>query len=155
MAPLFVMLVGWAGFRLLGALGALSGADTWSGALRYAMAAMFIFTAMSHFAPRTRADLVRMVPPKLPAPALLVTMTGILELLGAIGLLTPPFVGYAALALSLLLIAMFPANVYAAHAGLTIAGRPATPLAIRFPMQLFWIGALWYIARQYAPELPG
>ena len=154
MAPLLVMLVGWGGFRLLGRMGSLSGATTWSGALRYALAAMFIFTAMSHFAPRTRRDLVRMVPPTLPAPALLVTLTGVLELLGAIGLLTPPFVGHAALALSVLLIVMFPANVYAAHAGLSIGGRPATPLAIRFPMQLFWIGALWYIARQHAPQVP-
>ena len=151
MAPLVVMIVGWLGFRLLGAMGIISAGDSWSGALRYALAAMFMFTAMSHFAPRTRPDLVRMVPPVFPKPALLVTITGILELLGAIGLLLPPFVGLSALALGLLLIAMFPANIYAAHQALTIGGRTATPLALRFPLQLFWIGALWWIAGQHAP----
>jgi uncharacterized membrane protein len=145
------MILGWLGFRLLGALGALSAAGTWSGALRYALAAMFVFTAGSHFAPRTRPDLIRMVPSFFPKPALLVTLTGVLELLGAIGLLLPPFVALAAMALSVLLIAMFPANVYAAQHGLKIGGRAAAPLAIRLPLQLFWIGALWWIAGQHAP----
>jgi uncharacterized membrane protein len=151
MAPLIVMIVGWLGFRLLGAVGASSAGASWSGALRYALAAMFLFTAMSHFAPRTRPDLIRMVPPQLPRPGLLVTLTGIFEFLGGVGLLLPPFVAPAALALSLLLIAMFPANIYAAQHALAIDGRPATPLAVRFPIQLFWIGALWWIVRLHAP----
>jgi len=44
-----------------------------SGALSFALAAMFVFTAVSHFHPRTRPDLIRMVPASLPAPELLVT----------------------------------------------------------------------------------
>jgi uncharacterized membrane protein len=151
MAPLIVMLVGWVGFRLMGAVGVLSAGTTWTGALRYALSAMFIFTAISHFHPRTRPDLIRMVPPFFPVPGVLVTMTGMLELLGGLGLLVPPYIEFAAVALSLLLIAMFPANVYAAVNNLTIGGRPATPLAIRLPLQLFWIGALWWIAR----SIPG
>jgi uncharacterized membrane protein len=147
MAPLVVMIFGWLGFRLMGALGALQAGATWSGALRYAMAAMFIFTAVSHFHPRTRPDLIRMVPPILPTPGLLVTLTGILEAIGALGLLVPPLVPLAAVALSGLLIAMFPANIYSAINNLTVGGRPATPLALRLPLQLFWIGALWWIAR--------
>ena len=147
MAPLIVMIVGWLGFRLMGALGLLSAGATWTGSLRYAMAAMFIFTAISHFHVRTRPDLVRMVPPILPMPGVLVTLTGILELVGAWGLLIPPLVAPAALMLSVLLIAMFPANIYAAINNLPIGGRPATPLAIRFPLQLFWIGTLWWIAQ--------
>lgn len=147
MAPLVVMLGGWLAFRLMGAMGMLSAGATSIGALRYAMSAMFIFTAISHFHPRTRPDLVRMVPPFFPMPGALVTLTGILELAGALGLLVPPLIAPAALALSGLLIAMFPANIYAAVNNLTIGGRQATPLAIRLPLQLFWIGALWWIAR--------
>lgn len=147
MAPLVVMLGGWLAFRLMGAMGMLSAGATWIGALRYAMSAMFIFTAISHFHPRTRPDLVRMVPPFFPMPGALVTLTGILELAGALGLLVPPLIAPAALALSGLLMAMFPANIYAAVNNLTIGGRQATPLAIRLPLQLFWIGALWWIAR--------
>ena len=90
MAPLVVQLVAWAGFWLAGLTGLLPAAATPVGALRFALAVMFGFTALSHFLPRTRPDLIRMVPPALPAPGLLVSLTGLLELAGAIGLLLPP-----------------------------------------------------------------
>jgi uncharacterized membrane protein len=109
---------------------------------------MFAFTAASHFVTRTRGDLVRMVPPGLPSPALLVTITGVLEVLGAIGLLIPSTISVSAYALVALLVALFPANVNAARNKLIVAGRPATPLVFRLTMQLFWIGALWWVARR-------
>lgn len=115
MAPLVVMLAGWVGFRLAGTLG-FAPADSTLGALRFALALMFAFTAAAHFGPRMRATLVRMVPPKLPNPALLVTLTGLAELAGAVGLLVPPLVRPAAWALAALLVAMTPAKVYAARA---------------------------------------
>ena len=145
MAPLIVMLVSWLVARSIGAISEWLPADSWSGALRFAMAAMFVFTAGSHFHPRTRPDLIRMVPPSLPAPALLVTATGVLELAGAIGLLVPWALTAAASALIALLVAMFPANIHAARGGVVIAGRRAMPLVWRAPLQLFWITALWWI----------
>src|SRR5262249_6738037 len=126
MGPLIVMLVAWAVAR----------------SLRIALAAMFFFTAVSHFLPRTRPDPVRMVPQALPRPALLVTLTGILEAVLAAALLAPAVARLAAWALVALLVALLPANVYADRAKLTIGGRRATPLWIRLPLQLFWIGAL-------------
>jgi hypothetical protein len=83
MAPLIVMIAAWLVVRAFGALMPWSAADSWGGALRFALAAMFLFTAGSHFHPRTRGDLVRMVPPSLPAPAALVSFTGVLEVIGA------------------------------------------------------------------------
>jgi uncharacterized membrane protein len=76
-----------------------------------------------------------MVPPQLPQAGLLVTLTGVLELAGAAGLVVPSYIpaGYGLIAL---LVVMFPANVYAARARVTIAGRPATPLSTRLPLQL-------------------
>ena len=68
-----------------------------------------------------RAELVAMVPPALPAPELLITLTGVAELAGAIGLLWRPTATAAAAGLSALLIGMFPANVYAAVSGLETA----------------------------------
>ncbi len=59
--------------------------------------------------------MIAIVPPRLPAPALLVTITGVLELLGAVGLLIPATRVAAAVCLFLLMVAMFPANVYAAR----------------------------------------
>src|SRR5215510_11892128 len=99
----------------------------WWDALRFALAGMFLLTASAHWGKR-RPDLVRMVPPRLPPPHLLLTITGIPQLLGAAGLLVPHLAPYAAAALALLLLALFPANVHAARAGLTLAGRPVTPL---------------------------
>jgi uncharacterized membrane protein len=129
-APLIVQLVAWAGFWLAGLTGLLPAAGTPVGALRFALAVMFGFTALSHFLPRTRPDLIRMVPPALPAP----------------GLLVPSLTGLAALALAALLVALFSANLRADRAGLQIAGRRATPLRYRLPLQLFWIACLLWVA---------
>jgi len=145
MAPLIVMLATWLVARSVGTTGLWVQADSWTGALRIGLAAMFVFTAVSHFHPRTRPDLIRMVPTSLPAPAVLVSATGVLELLGAIGLLVPRALPAAAYGLMLLLVAMFPANVHAAREGLMIGGRRATPLLWRLPLQLFWIAALWWV----------
>jgi uncharacterized membrane protein len=106
---------------------------------------MFVFTGVAHFT-KTRDDLVRMVPPQFPQPGLLVTLSGIAELLGAVGLLLPFFARWAAWALAALLIAMFPANIYAARTGLSIAGRAHTRLILRLPLQLLWIGLLLWSA---------
>ena len=141
-----VMLAGWLTARVLGAVGLVDSATSWSGALRFGLAAMFVFTAIAHFTSRTRLEMIRMIPPQFPQPEFLVTLTGILEFAGAAGLLTPGFTRPAAYCLMALLLAMFPANVRAARETLLVAGRPAMPLSLRLPLQIFWIGALWWVA---------
>ena len=50
----------------------------------------------------------------------------------------------AGIALVLFLIAVFPANVRAARTGVTLRGKPATPLWLRLPLQLLFIGlTIW------------
>jgi uncharacterized membrane protein len=88
-----------------------------------------------------------MVPPALPYPALLVTVTGVLELLGAAGLLHRRTANRAAAGLAILLVAMFPANVYAAMSGLTLGGEPPTALLPRAAMQLLYLAAALVVAR--------
>jgi uncharacterized membrane protein len=144
MIPFCVMLAAMLAARTAGTLGAGFG-DDWRSATRIGLAVMFVFTGVAHFN-RTRADLIRMVPPQLPRPDLLVTVTGIAELAGAIGLLIPGLRQAAARGLMLLLVAMFPANIHAARTGHSIAGRPHTTMAVRFPLQIFWIGLLWWSA---------
>ena len=112
----------------------------WWTALRIALAAMFLLGASAHWGKR-RADLIRMVPAALPRPELLVTSTGICEILGAVGLLIPRVAPVAALGLTLLLIALFPANVRAARQAISIAGRPATPLPARTLIQILFVTA--------------
>ena len=147
MAPLIVMLVSSVAARLAGFTGFWPQMDSWSDALRVALAAMFVFTGVSHFHRRTRRDLVRMVPPKLPKPVLLVTITGVVEFVGAAGLLLPTTATAAAYGMIALLVAVFPANLHAARVGVVIAGRRAMPIVWRAPLQLFWIVALWWVAQ--------
>ena len=116
----------------------------WRDAVRTGLAIMFLFTAGSHFAPSISRDLAAMIPPPLTGAMWMIYATGILEIAGAIGLLTKRFRRPAAICLALLLIAMFPANVYAAMAGVPLRGAAATPLWIRTPMQIFWIALLWW-----------
>lgn len=112
----------------------------WWTALRVALCAMFLLTASAHWGKR-RADLIRMVPATFPRPDLMVTVTGVCEMLGAIGLLIPAVAPYAAAGLTLLLLAIFPANVRAAREQLTIAGAPATPIVARTLIQIVFLAA--------------
>ena len=139
MAPLIVLVGSFLLLLAAGRLGVTALRD-WSTALRWALAAMFLLTASAHFT-SMRADLVRMVPPAFPVPDLIVTVTGVLEIAGAIGLLIPRTAPMAAAGLALLLLAMFPANVYAAQHGLTLADKPVTALGPRTAMQLLFLAA--------------
>ena len=107
---------------------------------------MFLLTGLAHFGLGRRAGLVAMVPPRLPRPELLVTVTGVLELAGAAGLLLPPTYRLAAACLALLMLAMFPANVYAARHHVDLAGKPATPLPLRTALQVLYVAAALTVA---------
>lgn len=95
----------------------------WHADARWAMAVFFVIAGLSHFGP-ARAGFVGMVPPWVPVNHdLVIVVTGILEICGGIGLLVPATSRAAGLALVLFLIAVFPANVYAAQHHLRIFGR--------------------------------
>ncbi len=140
MAPLIVLIVSSLLFWLAGKAGVAAFADT-GFVLRASLASMFVLTASAHWGKR-RPDLIRMVPPAFPRPDLLVTITGVLELLGIIGLLLPITARIACICLALLLLALFPANVYAARQRLTIAGRRVPNLPVRTAIQLVFLGVL-------------
>jgi uncharacterized membrane protein len=123
--------------RLAGAAG-VEALDSWPAATRAGLAAMLLFTALAHFN-SMRHDLARMVPPAVPRPMAMVYFTGMCEALGAIGLLVPQTRVAAAAALILLFVALLPANVHAARAGVTLRGKPATPLTVRVPLQILFI----------------
>ena len=125
-------VLGWAGVEYL---------TIWQHCLRIAVAAMFLLTASAHWGKR-RPDLIRTVPPVFPRPDLLVTLTGIAELAGAIGMLWTPVIKAASVGLSLLLVALFPANVYAARHHLTIGGRKVPGLAVRAVLQIVFLVAV-------------
>lgn len=139
MAPLIALVVGTLTARLAGSLG-VDHVSSWPSAVAVGLALMFVVTGIAHFVNPLRRDLIAIVPPRLPAPALLVTVTGVLELLGAAGLLYPPTRPAAAVALGVLMIAMFPANVYASR----MPSPPksmTTALPLRTVEQFVFVGA--------------
>ena len=137
MAVLIVLFGSWLIFRGIGALG-VPALATWQDSARYALAAMFAFTGIGHFT-KLRHDFARMVPRMFPWPMAMVYITGVLELLGAAGLLLPRFRALTGLCLIALLVVMFPANMRAAFNHMRLGGRTATPLWLRAPMQLLFI----------------
>ena len=140
MLVLIVLLVSWIAFRGMGAAG-VHALSSWRDSARYALAVMFIFTATAHFN-KMKHDLARMIPPFFPCPLLSVYVTGVLEVLGALGLMLPQHRRLAGICLIALLIGMFVANVNAAQ-----SGKPATPLWLRAPMQVLFIALLWWSTR--------
>ncbi|MEO3924777.1 DoxX family protein [Micromonosporaceae bacterium B7E4] len=140
MVPLIALISGFAALRMLGLAG-VDALDAWQPALRGGLALMLVTTAAVHFLPSWRRDLATMVPSALPHPYLLVTVTGVLEFVGAAGLLIAPVAPYAATGLALLMAAMFPANVSAARRRLSLGGKPVTPLPQRTAMQVLFIAA--------------
>jgi uncharacterized membrane protein len=73
-------------------------------------------------------------------------LTGGYEILRAIGLLVSRVRPAAGVALIIFFIAVLPANIHAARAGVTLRREPATPLVVRVPMQLLFIGLTWWSA---------
>jgi uncharacterized membrane protein len=142
MTVLIVLFAFWLGFRALGALG-VPALAAWSTSARYALAVMFLFTSLAHFT-KMKHELAPMVPGVFPRPLLVIYLTGVLEFLGSLGLLLPNFRSAAAFCLMGLLIAMFLANVKAARDRLTLRGKPATALWLRAPMQILFVGLLWW-----------
>ena len=144
MIVLLVLVVSFAVLRILGWAG-VTALNEWNLPLRIALFLMFLLTASAHWG-RGRPDLIRMVPAAFPSPGLMVSLTGVLEILGAVGLLIPATARAAAICLAILLVALFPANVRAAREGLTILGHRAMSVPVRGAMQLVFLAALAAVA---------
>ncbi|MEW2066489.1 hypothetical protein [Streptomyces sp. NPDC007346] len=118
-------------------------------ALRAGLCAMFLLTGAVHFV-GMRTELVAMVPGWLPFPGLLVTVSGVLELAGALAMVVRRLVPWAGIGLSALLVAMFPANVAWA---LSESGLPWwDELLPRTVMQLVFLAATLTLVRLTLPR---
>ena len=107
---------------------------------RFALALFFIIAGTAHFI--TPAPYLAIVPSSLPWPVALVALSGVAEILGGLGICFPSTRRLAGWCLIALLLAVFPANVYAISTGMVIAGHslPAWILWARLPFQLLFIG---------------
>lgn len=142
MAPIITLIVVTAVARLVGSFTWGRGYfATWPAALCAGVAAMFLLTGGAHFV-GLRDDLIRMVPPVFGNPGFWVTFTGLAEIAGAIGILIPATRRLAAIGLLLLLLAVFPANVYAARQQIPFDGEPPTSLVLRSIEQIIFLAAV-------------
>jgi uncharacterized membrane protein len=144
MAPLVTLL---ATFAVAWALTRYRPDRTLAG--RVALAVMLFVTASAHFF--DRASLVAMVPSFVPARAALVYATGAAELLFAVALLARPrpWLGWV---LAAFFVALLPANVYSALAGVGLGGHGPGYLLFRVPLQLLFIA--WALIATKAVRWP-
>ena len=99
----------------------------------------FFIGGIMHFvATDTEATIV---PPWMPWPVAAVLISGVFELLGAVGILYPPTRKAAGIGLFLLTIAVTPAHVYMLQRP-ELFPVPVWALWLRLPVQL---GLLWLI----------
>lgn len=87
--------------------------------IRVALATVFVAMGVLHFVPSAARGMAAIIPPALRnlgplTPRRLVALTGVCEIAGGIGLLVPPVQTLAAILLAVFLVAVFPANAYAA-----------------------------------------
>jgi uncharacterized membrane protein len=105
---------------------------------RWLLAALFVIAGAMHFILPSAYE--RILPPFLPQLFLahrfaVIALTGVAEIAGGLGLLWEPTRRAAAISLALLLIAVFPANLWMATSN-TQSGVAQWALWLRLPLQL-------------------
>ncbi|MDP2417141.1 MAG: hypothetical protein U1D25_01735 [Hydrogenophaga sp.] len=110
---------------------------------RFGLALAFLFAGSGHFLMTDTMAL--MLPPWVPARVPLVLVTGVLEIAIAIGLLVPYTRRLAAWSAAVVLVAFFPANVYAAWQQVPMGGHAwgLVYLWIRAPLQIVLLTWTW------------
>jgi len=111
---------------------------------RIATGIAFIFTGVSHFI--IPEKFMEMMPSVLPAPLFLIYLSGVFEILGGIGLIISSTKQLAAIGLIVLLLAVFPANIYVAVNNVQLGGFMNYEVYqwLRLPMQFVLIGWVWW-----------
>ena len=114
--------------------------------LRVILSISLIVVAITHFL--RPEQYARIVPPVFPKFAS-VYVSGVLEILGGIGLLIPSVSVAAAWGLIALFIAVFPANIYLALHNIKLEGIPQNQLLYwgRLPLQAVLIAWAWWYTK--------
>lgn len=115
---------------------------------RVGLSLFFIFTGVGHFI-RTQ-EMAAMLPPSVPYRVELIYFTGVLEILGAIGVWITGLTRLTGFLLILMLLAVLPANIYSAINRVNFGGHDAGPvyLLVRIPFQLFVMWWTYFATRR-------
>jgi len=123
--------------------------DTLRLILAIALAAVFIAMGVAHFFPGPGRGMAAMIPPFFrrqgwPSTKWLVRFTGLCEIAGGIGLLVPQLRLAASIGLIVFLVAVFPANAYAAKNPEKF-GKAAIPFWPRLAAQIVLIALIAFV----------
>ena len=118
--------------------------------LQWLLGVFFVVAGIGHFiAPRFY---LAIMPPALPWPLALIYISGVAEILGGLGVLTPATRKLAGWGLIVLLVAVFPANIYAALHGM--GSIPSWVLWARLPLQIVFIAWVYWTSLRSVPARP-
>lgn len=111
---------------------------------RISLSIMLLFTASAHFA--FTKGMTMMIPSSIPYKTEVIYLTGIIEIIAAIGLLIPNFRETTAWLLILFFVLLLPANIHAAIKHIdyqkgNFDGNGLNYLWFRIPLQILFI--LW------------
>ncbi|MGO8991746.1 MAG: DoxX family membrane protein [Polyangiaceae bacterium] len=123
--------------------------------LRYVLAIGMMLVGIDHFV--SPEPFVRIVPAYLPAPLVLVYVSGAFEFVGGAGLLVPRVQRAAAWGLVALYVAVFPANVNMAVNHVYLSPDhpiPEAALWLRLPLQGVLIAWAWWLTRREPTTTP-
>lgn len=145
MKPLFVLL-----FVFLISIGIqklLLKNINYSLSCRIAMCAMLLFTALGHFL--FTEGMSKMIPDFIPLKSPVTILTGVLEIVIAIGLLFPNYQKTTGWILIAFLLLMLPANIKASLENLNYQtgaydGKGLSYLWFRIPLQVFFIAWVYF-----------
>ena len=103
----------------------------------YLMASLYILAGFNHF--RSPRVYLKIIPPYFPNPKLLNQVSGLAEIILGITLCLPQFSKDAAWGIIVLLIAIFPANIYMYQNESASLKLPKWVRLVRLPLQLLLI----------------
>lgn len=146
MKPFFVLIVT---FLISLVVLRLTGSSNFFLAGNIAMSAMLMFTAIGHFVFPKGMEL--MIPGFIPFKKAMVYITGVIEIIAAIGMLVPSLQLLTAYLLILFFILLLPVNIYAAirkvdYQKATTEGPGLSYLWFRIPFQFFLMAWVYICA---------
>lgn len=111
---------------------------------RISIAVMLVFTGIAHFIKTDQ--MVEMMPEIVPFKLEIVYISGILEILASIGLITNKFGRLTSIMLILFFLAILPANIVGSMKAVELGGMKngVNYLFFRIPLQLLFIGWVYY-----------
>jgi len=131
----------------------LNPVEDFKGNARIATALTFVLTGTSHFVMPDK--FMELMPPFVPVPLLMIYISGFFEILGGFGLLLSTTKRPAAFGLILLLLAVFPANIYVAANNVQLGGLMSDAFYqwLRLPLQFVLIWWVWWVVRPSQPAM--